>query len=523
MSTASTAKSGDLRSSKRVAPLDANRLPGAAASLNVLERNTAATDPSTSAASGSSSQTASFSSHSSASVLRRKNTHAIESVHKILASTTDARSPVQPTDIQLLTNSILSNAERQSVILQYQEKLIDSCPTLNELKKALLYLSTSSWGQILEERHLVHKCAYPPCSNPSPLHANGSFVSAARKVGKFRINLGSQKVTATDELDLGEAGHSFQELKHLYCSKPCYARSEWVLRWILTDKEIGFAAAPSTGAEPLVDGAGSVEQLTDLSGDQALELLEDIEAQQGLDLFNTDAATFEIEEAPEEEYRAPTEGVRPIEALSKIDKAKDTSKMLDKLPVIERIVPPSASLTNTAPPPRVLASQTSEDIPQTASAVTSASTRLTAVPAPTSFDVDVPNHVGRKFTPAPTHPTTTSFTTLNGTQHLDNEDDDVDLREMELNKILRFASLASGSRPRRKNTSISISTGASSTATEPDQNPSRPDQIGETSDDDEAWEQDLTPQQAADQRELRRIMDLALGVRDQQRQLGLLD
>ncbi|SPO23775.1 uncharacterized protein UTRI_03747_B [Ustilago trichophora] len=286
--TSAKAADSDAPSTFRKAPANINRMPGSAASMKVQERSKAVSSSSSGAA--ASSSFAESTPSPSTSSLRGKI--AIQAMQPFLDSSTTADSPIQPTDIQLLTTSILSNQERQRVILFYQEKLIDSSPSLDDLKKSLLFLSSSSWGQILEERRLAEKCSYPPCQNPSP---SASRASGTR--GKFRINLRNKSVKAVEDLDLGEAGNTYDDLRDFFCSKPCYARSEWILRWVLSDKEIGLLESSDRDGNKGEGGRGGAsalggkwQKLTSQSGAwEQVELLEDIEREQGINLADDDA------------------------------------------------------------------------------------------------------------------------------------------------------------------------------------------------------------------------------------------
>ncbi|SPO24479.1 uncharacterized protein UTRI_03747 [Ustilago trichophora] len=286
------ATESDAPSKFRKAPVDTNRIPGSAASMKVQEHSKAASSSfSSTAAAADSAESSLAQLATSTSSLRNKR--AIQAMQPFLDSSTTADSPIQSTDIQLLTTSILSNQERQRVILFYQEKLIDSSPSLDDLKKSLLFLSSSSWGQILEERKLAEKCSYPPCNNPSPStsRANGTR-------GKFRISLRNNSVKAVEDLDLGEAGNTYNDLRDYFCSKPCYARSEWILRWVLSDKEMGLLESGNDGNKGGGAGGGGGgsalggkwQKLTSQSGDwEQVELLEDIEREQGVNFADDDA------------------------------------------------------------------------------------------------------------------------------------------------------------------------------------------------------------------------------------------
>lgn len=395
-----------------------------------------------------------------------------------LDSSTTAASPIEPTDIQLLTTSILSNQERQRVILFYQEKLIHSEPTLSELKQSLLFLSSASWGQILEERNLAHKCSYPPCPNGAPAAAG----PGGR--GKFRIDLRSKSVKALEDRDLGEPGHTFDELRDLFCSRTCYARSEWILRWVLSDKEIGLRDEPAKGdSKGTAVLGGKWQKLTAHPGGyEELELLEDLEAQHGLDLDAPDEAVEALDQpSPDAEPSTPRQPARSTgHTMEEVDKA------LGGLNIIERGKSDGAV-------------ERTPSKPATSAPATSTATAKT-VPSRTAYTVDVPNTVGTRFTPTSAAPSA------------QDEGDEMDAREREMGRIFRFASLATGSRPRPRNTTLRIDFSSSS-----------PTSAQPSAADDEPMDPPDDPSKAAERAEIARIMDQALAVRHDQREQGLLD
>ncbi|CBQ73352.1 conserved hypothetical protein [Sporisorium reilianum SRZ2] len=396
-----------------------------------------------------------------------------------LDSSTNADSPIQPTDIQLLTTSILSNQERQRVILFYQEQLIDTQPSLPDLKKALLFLSASSWGQILEERKLAGKCAYPPCPHASP------SLTATR--GKFRIDLRTHSVRALDELDLSAPGHTYDELRDFFCARPCYARAEWVLRWVLA------------GSEALVDESakgegvlgGKWHKLTSRAGEwESVELLEDLESVHGVDLQGErgmDGAVLDASVAAQSGAHSPR-----VQAATK--DVRGVTNLLGDLTVIER-----SKSTTTPPAPPAAASSATQP-----------------VPSRTPYTVDVPNTLGQRF-----HPTTASS---NPAPEPDLETD-LEAHERELSHILRYASLATGSRPPRTRnpTAIQLATSPSPAATAAEAGELANSTAPAEQDADTDDEPTIDPQAAAERAEMRRVMDLALDVRRQQREQGLLD
>ncbi|KAJ9479424.1 hypothetical protein PHBOTO_002910 [Pseudozyma hubeiensis] len=451
----------------RKAPADVNRIPGSAASMNVTERPKSHQSTATSSSSSSSRPP-------SSSTLSRKT--AIQAMEPFLTTSTTSSSPIQPTDIQLLTKSILSNQERQRIILHYQERLIDTCPSLADLKESLLYLSASSWGQVLEERKLAGKCSYPPCTNDSPSSAASRL--GRQREGKFRINLRKKQVKSREELELGQAGNTWDELREFFCSKQCYARSEWILRWVLGEKELGFEDKGGGEGGKGVLG-GKWQKLTSQGRGEEVELLEDIERQGGV-WFDDSEERGAIDDVPEEEERKETVEMERNDAVSAKSNVKQVSNLLGDLTIVER---PKSNTATTATPP--------------------ISTSHPSKPSTTSYDVDVPNTLGHRF-----HPTTTTLASPT--------DPDIDASsptsllptssQHELSHILRYASLATGSRRLKPPTS----------ATARDDNDDDPDDAEEDGPTIDAG-------QAKERERLRRLMDEALDVRRDQRELGLLD
>lgn len=401
-----------------------------------------------------------------------------------LDSSTTADARIQPTDIQLLTTSILSNQERQRVILFYQEQLIDSEPSLDELRKSLLFLSSSSWGQILEERKLADKCSYPACSNAPP---SSSRAGAGR--GKFRINLRNKSVKAVEDLDLGEAGNTYDDLRDYFCSKACYARSEWILRWVLSDKEIGLLDASEQGNGVRGGGGGGASALggkwqkltSHPHGYEQVELLEDIEAENGLDFAAATAEESEgiLERVQEQDHTVHRQQGDEAAHPGAQAGPPQLANLLGDLTIVERSQPAQAASTST-------------------------STSTLAPPAEMAYTVDVPNELGSRFT-------RTTRSSPTAAVHATEEEEEEEETEGELARILRYASLATGSRPRPRNTTLRLV--ASTPETNPQieaEEPAAPPRL-------------VDPTVQAERDELKRIMHLALDVRRDQRQLGLLD
>ncbi|KAJ1597182.1 hypothetical protein NDA14_000036 [Ustilago hordei] len=496
----------------RKAPTDVNRIPGSAASMKVQERSK--TVPTTLPTSSKPAPSTSRSTPRTPSALRTKT--AIQTMQPFLDSSTTSSTPIQPTDIQLLTTSILSNQERQRVILYYQEKLIDFNPNLLNLKKSLLFLSSSSWGQILEERKLAGKCSYPPCSKPSPSAGAGGR-------GKFRISLRNKSIKAVEDLNLGEAGNTWDDVRDYFCSKSCYARSEWILRWVLSDKEIGLLDESASKGGNGVGGGGSVlggkwQKLTNHPhGYEQVELLEDIERESGVDIGqaeNEDGldGLQQVDEKEGEEAKRVEEADKAAGQV-KVD-AGQINKLMGDLTIIERTKTTQPGTGSTNPSTSIPAgSKSTQTDSASAAGITSTPSRTTkpVVPSRTVYDIDVPNTLGSRFTRTnPSNPTSTA--------RAEDEEDDMDLRERELSSILRFASLAPASRPRQRNTTIRIDSTPSGTAAN-----GKKEAEGNLDDDREENEPILDPKEAKERSEIRRIMDLALDVRADQRELGLLN
>ncbi len=86
-------------------------------------------------------------------------------------------------------------------------------------------------------------------------------------------------------MDLGEA-NAWEDVSDVFCAKGCYARSEWVLRWVLSDQEVEAGEGKGKGG---VLG-GKWEKLTSQRDWSEIELLEDIEREAGVE-FGEDAGS----------------------------------------------------------------------------------------------------------------------------------------------------------------------------------------------------------------------------------------
>lgn len=175
-----------------------------------------------------------------------------------------ASGSVAPTDVQLLTSSILSNQTRQAVTLRWQERLIGLGSlrpvTLEELKRALTYLGPSSWLQVLHERYLAGTCPYPPCENDAPV---------SKQMGKYRISLARKEVYRNTTERPGD--------RDTFCSDRCFARAQWVRTWVLKDADDDEDTPRQRVGKDAPPEGGRWERMMDESRWNELELLEDLE------------------------------------------------------------------------------------------------------------------------------------------------------------------------------------------------------------------------------------------------------
>lgn len=189
--------------------------------------------------------------------------------------------PPQTSDATLLASSFLVKQAKAREVQAIQDQLIDPPQAFNRsiFKKALIGLSTAHWLQILQERSLSGCCAYPLC-NCQP---HSAFQQ--RPAGKFRINVARGTIEPDTRNHPGG--------RNGFCSDKCYARAEWVRRWVLSpepgrpeedaegpygDGGIAQAAMRKTRNELAIQG-GRWEAMTRKREDEweTIELLEDME------------------------------------------------------------------------------------------------------------------------------------------------------------------------------------------------------------------------------------------------------
>ncbi|CAO1623534.1 unnamed protein product [Parajaminaea phylloscopi] len=195
--------------------------------------------------------------------------------------------PPQTSDAALLASSVLAQQAKNREIQAVQESLINPPRPLlrSDLKRALTQLSTAHWLQVLQERALFGRCAYPLCCEPL------AQPQRHRPSSKFRINVARGTIEPDTRNDAGG--------RNSFCSEVCHARAEWVRRWVLNpnpghseanDEEgtdvidIAQAALRSARNEQALHG-GRWEALTRRRQDQwqEIELLEDMEGNGELD------------------------------------------------------------------------------------------------------------------------------------------------------------------------------------------------------------------------------------------------
>ncbi|GAA5833301.1 hypothetical protein JCM5353_008528 [Sporobolomyces roseus] len=116
----------------------------------------------------------------------------------------------------------LSTASPSSLTLKLHwiEQLLAPGVPLETLKEATQYLDSTSWDDLIDERHMEGLCPYPTCSNPAstPYTANKQDEEGGNE-RKFRLEGGGL-------FDSGSKKGGKE--KGAYCSVRCRARSEWI-------------------------------------------------------------------------------------------------------------------------------------------------------------------------------------------------------------------------------------------------------------------------------------------------------
>ncbi|MCO5590175.1 hypothetical protein L7F22_044144 [Adiantum nelumboides] len=205
-------------------------------------------------------------------------------------------SSVQMSDVKLLAESFQERRQKEAKVFMWQHMLIASGSQLEKsmLKRALTQLSLPAWLQILQERHLAYKCAYPTCDKkPKKPHLSQSNSALPLDAPRYRISL-SRRTMERDERDDAGGQNSF-------CSNACWRRGEWVSRWVLnngestrkvqkdvSDEMFGSGIKDHHGLGNEVEEGGKWERLMDEEHWTEIELLEDLEEKGEVDRLSDD-------------------------------------------------------------------------------------------------------------------------------------------------------------------------------------------------------------------------------------------
>ncbi|SPO36052.1 uncharacterized protein PSFLO_01523 [Pseudozyma flocculosa] len=472
-----------------------------------------------------------------------------------LASTLTAS--IQPTDVQLLATSILGNQQRQRLTLEWSEKLINLPASFHPahtgagrgvsretLKRALTFLSPSSWLNVLDERYLAGSCPYPSCDNAAPAataasakgssrvgssSSSSSSNTASARPAQYRISLKSRTVSRNTAEDPGD--------RQTFCSQRCWKRSQWVRQWVLKDRgEIAAGPDLNAAGNATGDQGGRFERLMDQDAWREIELLEDLEEsgemqrllarpeeavpqqqeQQGKGPLQDRAQAGVVVAPPPKSSDAMCPATAPAAPSDARKAAKDqVAQLLDSLTIYER--PPRSGSPSSAappPPPPPLQSQSSQ------------TPKTTKKPASkVDYDTDLPSFIGARFhgQPATTdtakrRPTLgrTSRDDQNGKIDEGHDDDDDDDEDADL-----VLGLTSSSRNMGTKRGVQAILATSSRAVDADAGAEHDD--GGDDDDEGDDEAEVDPEVLQERRQTQRMLDEALQVRRQQRELGLLD
>lgn len=205
-------------------------------------------------------------------------------------------SAVQMSDVRLLAESFQERRQKEAKVFMWQNLLIASGSQLERsmLKRALTQLSLPAWLQILQERHLAYKCAYPTCDKkPKKPHLSQCNSTLPLDAPRYRISL-SRRTMERDERDDAGGQNSF-------CSNACWRRGEWVSRWVLnngestrkvqkeiSDEMFGSGIKDHHGLGNEVEEGGKWERLMDEEHWTEIELLEDLEDKGEVDRLSDD-------------------------------------------------------------------------------------------------------------------------------------------------------------------------------------------------------------------------------------------
>ena len=119
------------------------------------------------------------------------------------------------------TSRALSTASPSSLTLKLHwiEQLLAPGVPLETLKEATSYLDSTSWDDLIDERHMEGLCPYPTCSNPASTPYTANQEDERGNERKFRLEGGGL-------YDSGSKKGGKE--KGAYCSVRCRARSQWL-------------------------------------------------------------------------------------------------------------------------------------------------------------------------------------------------------------------------------------------------------------------------------------------------------
>ncbi|GAA5878513.1 hypothetical protein JCM16303_002105 [Sporobolomyces ruberrimus] len=107
-----------------------------------------------------------------------------------------------------------------TVKLEWIERLSSPGVPLSTLKESLDYLDSSSWEDLVAERHMENLCPYPTCSKRASIPYHDREDDGAGVERKFKLHGGAL-------YDAGPRTDKARD-KGPYCSIKCRSKSEWV-------------------------------------------------------------------------------------------------------------------------------------------------------------------------------------------------------------------------------------------------------------------------------------------------------
>lgn len=293
------------------------------------------------------------------------------------ASFAEFRSSVEQRAVQTVT-SLKARLEQIEILLA------PSC-SLSLLRTAAPILDTTSWEDLLVERHMERLCPYAACGNP-PSHP----YDAEEPVVKFKLK-GDGVFDATEE-GLGA-----------FCSRECKARSEWYkLRCVgregnvelLEDVERRRKEVAQSVKEVIAEKSSSSPAASSSSPP-----IPDLPPQATADYLSS--LTIHERQPPSSAPTAPSLSAAPVDFEAPVPRAslptstppprtrKPTrSSPLPSIPAFSTrpLVSPSPSSTSSPPPPIRLPGQTDEEAPMPL--FTSAPTMLDSEGREVEWDAD---------------------------------------------------------------------------------------------------------------------------------------